>query len=114
MGNSTSYGMDNEGLCEHGDQHTKNHLVPLTPDKEIRDCHDCGCTSINASVRDGLGWRLRSVVQEAIHILTFDISQNLSFPTREVAVVEFDIQVVVHVGDNEDNIGRGLFQGVSW
>lgn len=114
MGNSTSYDMNDKGHCERGDQHAENHLVPLTTGKEFQICHGDGSTSFGAGVGDGLGWRMRGSIQETIRILASDVSQNLSSPTREVVVEEFDIQRVFHVGDNEDDIGRGSIHGLGW
>jgi hypothetical protein len=45
--------------------------------------------------------------------LAFDISQNLSSLTWEIVVGELDVQVVIHVGNYEDNIGRGRI-GKRW
>jgi len=39
--------------------------------------------------------------------LAFDISQNLSSLTWEIVVGELDVQVVIHVGNYEDNMERG-------
>jgi hypothetical protein len=37
--------------------------------------------------------------------LAFDVGQNLSSPADEVGVGELNIQVVVHIQNNEDYIG---------
>lgn len=110
--------MNHERFSECGDQHAEEHLVKLTPNKIVWICHGCRSSGSGASVRDGLGWRLRCVIQEAIRIIDFDISQNLSSPARKIAVSKLDIQGMVHVGDGEDNVGSrgscgGLFHRVS-
>jgi hypothetical protein len=98
--------MNDKRFGERGDQHAKQHLITLTPGKEFRICHGCRGTGSGASILDGLSWRLRSAIQEAIHILGFNLSQNLSSPARKVVVGEFDVQGVIHNWNSEDNIGR--------
>jgi hypothetical protein len=43
--------------------------------------------------------------------LGFNISHDLKSPTRKIAIGEFDLQGMIHVWDNENNIGRGQING---
>jgi hypothetical protein len=96
--------MNNEWFGERGDQHSEQHLVTLTPDKVFRIYHGCRGSGSSASIQDGLGWSLRSAIQEGISILGFNKSQIQSSLAGKVAVAEFDVQGVVHIWNGEHNI----------
>jgi hypothetical protein len=95
--------MHNIGLGECGDENIEDHLIHLTPHKVFRVDNSGRSSSNSRCIGNCLRRRLRRAIEEFIGILSFDVSEDLSFPSHEVAFGYFNMEVLVHVGDSENN-----------